>query len=45
MCYGPELISKAFDRWAYEKKVTLDFSRPGNQALGMDCKLQTAPLM
>lgn len=26
---GPELISKALDRWAYENGVTLDFSRPG----------------
>jgi len=26
---GSEFISKALDRWAYENKVTLDFSRPG----------------
>lgn len=26
---GPEFVSKELDRWAYEKKVTLDFSRPG----------------
>lgn len=26
---GPEFIGKALDRWAYENKVTLDFSRPG----------------
>lgn len=26
---GPEFISKALDRWAYENSVTLDFSRPG----------------
>jgi transposase InsO family protein len=26
---GPELISKALDRRAYESGVTLDFSRPG----------------
>jgi len=26
---GPAFISKALDRWAYEKSVTLDFSRPG----------------
>jgi putative transposase len=26
---GPEFISKALDRWAYESGVTLDFSRPG----------------
>jgi len=26
---GPEFVSKALDKWAYEKKVTLDFSRPG----------------
>ena len=26
---GPEFISKALDRWAYENAVTLDFSRPG----------------
>ena len=24
-----EFISKALDRWAYENKVTMDFSRPG----------------
>ena len=26
---GSELISKDFDRWAYENNVTLDYSRPG----------------
>ncbi len=26
---GPEFISMALDRWAYENGVTLDFSRPG----------------
>lgn len=26
---GSEFISKALDRWAYENRVTLDFSRPG----------------
>jgi putative transposase len=26
---GSEFISKAMDKWAYEHKVTLDFSRPG----------------
>ena len=26
---GSEFISKALDKWAYEKKVVLDFSRPG----------------
>ena len=26
---GPEFIGKALDRWAYENKVTLEFSRPG----------------
>jgi transposase InsO family protein len=26
---GPEFISKALDRWAYENGVTLDFGRPG----------------
>ena len=26
---GPEFISKDLDRWAYENRVTLDFSRPG----------------
>jgi len=25
---GPEFISKELDKWAYENKVTLDFSRP-----------------
>ena len=26
---GPEFVSKALDRWAYENGVTLDFPRPG----------------
>jgi len=26
---GPEFIGKSLDKWAYENKVTLDFSRPG----------------
>lgn len=26
---GSEFVSKVLDRWAYENKVTLDFSRPG----------------
>ncbi|RAT10659.1 integrase [Lonsdalea populi] len=26
---GSEFISKALDRWAYENKVTMHFSRPG----------------
>ena len=26
---GSEFISKALDKWAYDHKVTLDFSRPG----------------
>lgn len=26
---GSEFISKALDRWAYENRVVLDFSRPG----------------
>ncbi len=26
---GPQFISKPLDRWAYERSVTLDFSRPG----------------
>lgn len=26
---GFELISRDFDRWAYQHDVTLDFSRPG----------------
>ena len=26
---GPEFVSNALDRWAYENGVTLDFSRPG----------------
>ena len=26
---GSEFISKAMDRWAYEHRVELDFSRPG----------------
>ena len=28
---GSEFISKEFDKWAYENKVILDYSRPGNQ--------------
>ena len=27
---GAEFISKALDKWAYENRVVLDFSRPGN---------------
>ena len=27
--YGSEFISKVLDKWAYENKVTLDFSHPG----------------
>ena len=26
---GSEFISKSLDKWAYDHKVTLDFSRPG----------------
>ena len=26
---GPEFVSKVLDRWAYERGVMLDFSRPG----------------
>lgn len=26
---GSEFISKSLGRWAYENKVTIDFSRPG----------------
>jgi putative transposase len=26
---GPEFISKALDKWAYEHGIILDFSRPG----------------
>jgi putative transposase len=26
---GPEFISEALDRWAYENGMTLDFSQPG----------------
>ena len=26
---GPEFISKVLDAWAYQHKVTLEFSRPG----------------
>jgi len=28
---GPEFVSKALDRWAYENGVTLDFSRPASR--------------
>lgn len=27
---GPEFVSKVLDRWAYERGVTLDFSRPAS---------------
>ncbi len=26
---GPEFVSKVLDRWAYENRVSMDFSRPG----------------
>jgi putative transposase len=26
---GSEFISKTLDRWAYEHRVAMDFSRPG----------------
>ena len=29
MYYGSEFISKVMDKWAYERGVELDFSRPG----------------
>ena len=29
MYYGPEFIAIALNRWAYDKQVVLDFSRPG----------------
>lgn len=29
MCYGPEMISKALDEWAYRKGVRLNFIEPG----------------
>ncbi|MDD2283961.1 MAG: IS3 family transposase [Paludibacter sp.] len=29
---GPEFVSKKLDKWAYERKVTLDFSRRGKPA-------------
>lgn len=29
---GPEFVSKALDRWAYENGATLDFSRAGKTA-------------
>ena len=29
MYYGPEFVSLVLDRWAYDNRVTLDFSRPG----------------
>jgi transposase InsO family protein len=32
MCYGPEFISEVLDHWAYERGVTLDFSRLGKPA-------------
>ena len=27
--YGPEFTSKALDKWAYDKNIALDLSRPG----------------
>jgi putative transposase len=30
---GTEFISKDFNRWAYENKVTLDYSRPANRRI------------
>ncbi len=27
--YGPEFVSLALDKWAYDNGVVLDFSRPG----------------
>jgi putative transposase len=30
---GPEFVSNALDRWAYERRVTLDFSRPGRPTM------------
>ena len=30
---GSEFISKEVDRWVYQNKVTLDYSRPGKPAL------------
>lgn len=29
MYYGSEFISKVMDKWAYERGIELDFSRPG----------------
>lgn len=29
MCYGSEFVSRDMDLWAYQRGVTLDFSRPG----------------
>ena len=29
MCYGSEFVSWDMDLWAYQRDVTLDFSRPG----------------
>ena len=29
MCYGSEFVSWDMDLWAYQRGVTLDFSRPG----------------
>jgi putative transposase len=28
--HGPEFVSLALDKWAYNNGVMLDFSRPGN---------------
>ena len=28
-CYGSEFVSRDMDLWAYQRGVTLDFSRPG----------------
>ena len=36
---GPEFVSKALDRWAYENGVTLDFSRPDQPTANALAKL------
>ena len=39
---GGEFIRKAFDRWAYENQVTLDYLRPGNQRIILSLNRSTA---
>jgi putative transposase len=39
---GSEFISKEVDRWAFENKVILDYSRPGKPADNPNLRCQTS---